>query len=423
MSASHTARLGLLADLHLTPDTADEIATQVRNAIQHFESSNVDRIVVLGDLILEADTTADTNARLEQVFDLFEKTDLPVTHLLGNHDVVETDWQDVLDFTGIDPRHGAFPLTDDITGISLDTSAPEYPDARGKLSEAELEYLDQELEAAEYAVVFTHHPLYYHDLSDDGHFDEHPEAAFASDKYLANELFAEHGNVIAAVNGHTHLSDHTIYQGVPYFTINAMNEESPGNLEPNGSFAVLEVSRSRLKRLSHRHGTFDSAETIDYPADDQTVALGGTFGPIHDGHRQMFQRAFELGDVMVGLTSDELSSKTRHTDRPVPSFEERKATLQQELDELAEMYDREYTTRELTDPMGPVADDPTYTHLIVSPETFSRGETVNEKRLENGLEPMTLEVVEPLLADDGQRISSTRIVNGEIDEHGNVLDD
>ncbi|MFB6254460.1 MAG: adenylyltransferase/cytidyltransferase family protein, partial [Halobacteriaceae archaeon] len=45
------------------------------------------------------------------------------------------------------------------------------------------------------------------------------------------------------------------------------------------------------------------------------VALGGTFDPIHDGHRKLFSKAFSLGDVTVGLTSDELASQTRFEER------------------------------------------------------------------------------------------------------------
>lgn len=424
MTASYSSRIGLIADIHWTPDDADEIQKRLTTAIEHFEHSNVDRIVMLGDLIEESDDGFEaTHDRLTEALSLFEDTDIPVTHLLGNHDVMHGigpgHFQGI---TGDYPTHGTFQITDDITGIYLDTSASEYPDARGKLSETSLDELDAHLDAAEYAVVFSHHPLYYHDLDDDGHFPEHPEAAFASNKYLANEIFADHGNVLAAVNGHTHLSDHTIYQDVPYFTINAFNHERPGYTDVNGSFAVLDVSRSEIQRLSHRHGTYEDTDTVPYPAGDQKVAIGGTFGPLHDGHRQMFQRAFEVGDVLVGLTSDDLSQETRHTERPVPSFEERKTTLEMELQHYADTYDRSFEVNELTDPMGYVTEDPSFTHLIVSPETFARGETVNEARLENGLEPLTLEVVDPVLAEDGQRISSTRIVNGEIDEHGNLME-
>lgn len=421
MTASHTARIGLITDIHLTTEAVDTLREHIKRALEHFQTSNVDRIVVLGDLVMEGETKAETVSRISTVRDLLKTVDIPLTVLAGNHDVINTTHADLENQFGQGAMSGAFKLTDNITGIFLDTSSPQWPDARGQLGDEELELLDTELENAEYAVVFSHHPLYYHDLSADNHFTEHPEAAFAGDKYLANKVFAKHGNVLAAVNGHTHMADHTIYQDVPYFTINAMNEERPGYTDPNGSFAVLEVSRSRVKRISHRHGEFDTVNSVDYPAGNQTVALGGTFGPLHDGHRQMFQRAFEVGDVMVGLTSDTLAQQTRHTERDVPSFEDRKAALNDELLYLAEMYAREFTIRKLDDPMGPVATDSTYTHLIVSPETFARGEEVNVTRLENGLEPMTLEVVEPLLADDGKCISSTRIVNGDIDEHGTVL--
>lgn len=421
MTTSYKTRIGLLTDLHCDYSDFSTFKPTLTDTIAEIEKANADHIIVLGDIIEGGKTREETIQHCEDIMSLIkDATSVPVTFLRGNHDVVTRDGDAVPD-TPIDTL-GTVDLGNNITGIHLDTSSPEWPDARGALGEAQLEMLDSQLEQAETAVVFSHHPLYYHNLAEDSHFAEHPETAFCHDKYRAQEILDEHDNVLAVVNGHTHITDYTEYNGTPHFTVNAFNFEKPGHEGINGSFELLDVSRTEVKRLKHTHGEFGGVDTIPHPLGQETVALGGTFGPIHDGHREMFRRAFEIGDVRIGLTSDELSSETRHEPRPVPSFEDRVEAITNELESLAEMYGRDYNVIELTDPSGGVTETPEITHLIVSPETFSRGEELNEQRLANGIEPMTIEVVEPVLADDGKRISSTRIVNGEIDEHGNITD-
>ena len=149
------------------------------------------------------------------------------------------------------------------------------------------------------------------------------------------------------------------------------------------------------------------------------VALGGTFDPIHDGHRALFERAFGLGDVTVGLTSDKLAPQTRAEDRPVRSYELRQRELTAELERFAGEFDCTFSVRRLDSPTG-IATEPEFDVLVVSPETKTGGKRINELRREQDRDPLRLVVVDHVYAEDGELLSSTRIVRGEVDEHGNL---
>ena len=154
------------------------------------------------------------------------------------------------------------------------------------------------------------------------------------------------------------------------------------------------------------------------------VAVAGTFGPLHDGHRALFGEALENGDegVVVGLSSDEFATETRRPDpRPVPPFEERKRRVREALDALDE-WSRPIEIREFTDAHGFADDDPTLDALVVSPETDEEVAEINRRRTDRGMDPLEPIVVPYEFAEDGEPISSTRVVAGEITEHGALLE-
>ncbi len=152
------------------------------------------------------------------------------------------------------------------------------------------------------------------------------------------------------------------------------------------------------------------------------VAVAGTFGPVHDGHRELFRTALEWGDegVIVAVTSDELARGPRT--RPVPSADERMRRVREEIEAIDE-WDREVEFRTLHDEHGIASSDPELDALVTSPETAHELADINEHRRDRGLDPIRGVVAPYVIAEDGERISSTRIVAGEIDEHGNVLND
>ncbi|WP_440991223.1 pantetheine-phosphate adenylyltransferase [Haloarchaeobius baliensis] len=147
------------------------------------------------------------------------------------------------------------------------------------------------------------------------------------------------------------------------------------------------------------------------------VAVAGTFGPLHDGHRALLETALEVGadGVVVGLTSDRFATSSR--ERDVPAFTDRADALRRELDAL-DRWGRTVELREIASEHDFAASDATLDAVVVSRETADEVPDLNDERRGNGLDPLVAVVVPLVLAEDGERISSTRVVAGEVDEHG-----
>jgi|TARA_B100001013_G_scaffold343338_1_gene270855 pantetheine-phosphate adenylyltransferase len=147
------------------------------------------------------------------------------------------------------------------------------------------------------------------------------------------------------------------------------------------------------------------------------VALGGTFDIIHAGHLALLERGFSISKkVIIGLTSDEFASKNNKN--LINDFSKRRSKLEFEIQE--KFPTSEFEISKLDNDFGPAAIEGIIEALVVSDETQSKGKLLNQLRKEKNLSPIQVIIVPMILAKDGDRISSSRIRNSEIDVEGNI---
>ncbi len=147
------------------------------------------------------------------------------------------------------------------------------------------------------------------------------------------------------------------------------------------------------------------------------VAMGGTFDIIHKGHITLLAKAFSIStNVIIGLTSDELAEKRGK--KTLNNYEKRFETLTNTIN--TNFPNNRFQISRLDNDFGPAVLEQNVQALVVSDETENQGDILNQLRKEKNLSPVKVVVVPMILAHDGNRISTTRIKNSEIDIDGNV---
>lgn len=164
------------------------------------------------------------------------------------------------------------------------------------------------------------------------------------------------------------------------------------------------------------------------------VAVGGTFDHLHIGHKLLLtMTAYALDPcdgkrprprtLIVGISADALLKNKKHA-QFLQTWHERAQGVMTFLLGLLDFNpdavkaDAVHQTSctlsngltiqcvELTDPCGPTITDPEISGLVLSAETRAGGHTVNEKRVEQGWEPLMILEVGVLSADDREMSDS-----------------
>ena len=146
--------------------------------------------------------------------------------------------------------------------------------------------------------------------------------------------------------------------------------------------------------------------------------MGGTFDILHKGHKALLSKASEIGSVvLIGLTTDERARKGRK-DIVINSYVIRKENLEMLLNSMN--LPSNFKIVPLDNDWGPSVVEDSFTAIIVSEETKKTAEKINRIRLENDKKELEIVIVPFVKAYDGQKISSSRIRDNEIDSNGRL---
>lgn len=150
------------------------------------------------------------------------------------------------------------------------------------------------------------------------------------------------------------------------------------------------------------------------------VGLGGTFDELHNGHKALLMKAFEVSEnVMIGVSSERFVSKMNKPHYTAP-FEKREQELRRFLDQQGLTKRAEIVP--IDDPYGGVLlSRDIIEALVVSKETQPVALKINEKRKEIGIDRLEIIVIDMVPSENHDAISTTRIRKGEIDREGHLL--
>ncbi len=249
-SAANTiARIGLVTDCHYAAVEVRgnrfyrQSQAKLQECVDAMNREGVDALVELGDFKDQDNPVVETNTLeyLRTIETAFRRFHGPCFHVLGNHDmdsISKEQFQSIAANTGIPAEKTWYSFdVGGVHGVVLDANFSDdgtaHDHGRFKWTEAfiprdQLVWLQADLKATKLpVVVFVHQRL-----DGDGNH-------YVNNSLQVRSVLERSGRVLAVFQGHDHPGGHSHINGIHYYTLKAVVDNSGPE---NSAYAIAEVA-------------------------------------------------------------------------------------------------------------------------------------------------------------------------------------
>ncbi len=248
-------KIAFIADVHLGRSSywngvrrklAEYAEQNMLDFVNHVSNSDEYAFAIqLGDLIQDISREKDLH-NYKWGVELFGKCPIPVHHVIGNHDLIFLEADDLRKILGIESLYYSFDY-DDFHFVILHSHAPVPRKPHPVILDHQLEWLQTDLKnTTKPSLVFSHYPLADQDMSTNYWFKDIPEYALVVNQQTIREILANSGKVRAVVNAHIHCNHICYHNGIPYISVQSAIENFNNNEIPSNAWGVIEITKDKF---------------------------------------------------------------------------------------------------------------------------------------------------------------------------------
>lgn len=247
-------KFAVVTDVHIGPYRLDygihrKGTIYAENLLKEFvhtmnTSFHPDFVVQGGDLIEDENRAVDIQ-NYKKGLAILSKLTCPVYHLVGNHEMRTLTVSDMKKLLGYKRLYFSIDR-DNFRFIFLFTK-PGKPERNIRLDEEQLFWLKKQVKTGKKIILFSHHSLVPVITRGNFWFSKDPQATYIQNHKEFFKAIREK-NIIAAFNGHLHWNRKKTVQGIPFFTIQSLTENTSGKFEgpPANTYALVTIINEKI---------------------------------------------------------------------------------------------------------------------------------------------------------------------------------